>query len=137
MKLFKNKKALAIIAIFLALLGFVATKIYRQMNPSINNLDSVVNQQELHVHAREYIDINQMASRTGIPQKRIDDKYPGVSIYWFRESVVDGHDSCSIFDSKTNQIYATKDYSNQFTFYINDRISGSISKDLLNQWCYQ
>lgn len=80
------------------------------------------------------------------PQKTVVEpkNTKGLSVYWIQESSQNGgNDTCTLYDSATNQIYATS-YRTQLSgrttgsmYYTNDKVQAEKSLDLLSSTCFK
>jgi hypothetical protein len=82
----------------------------------------------------------------GVPSKTVTDvHYPGVSIYWVKESEGAGNDTCTLYDTDTKQIYANKYLANGETggnktgwmYYVNSIINKDKSGKFLDSGCFK
>jgi hypothetical protein len=87
---------------------------------------------------------------SGIPNKIVvapDDK-PNLEIYWVAESVVDGSDVCTLYDTITMQIYATyykggglepgeTNHDTGTKYYGNPKITQPDSQQILDKYCFK
>jgi len=83
---------------------------------------------------------------TGVPHKTTADKdFPKVSIYWVKNSVSAGHDTCALYDNNTKQIYFNYYIESSSlgnprqgkTYYQNDVINKNDATGLIDSLCFK
>lgn len=94
----------------------------------------------------ETIYLETQEKRSGIPEKTIDyTGVPNTAIHWVQESVVDGSDGCSLYDTKSKQIYASQFITSGqigyqetgITYFKNDKIDKKTALNTLDAFCFK
>lgn len=68
-----------------------------------------------------------------------------INVYWIQEKETEGNDTCTLYDSSSGKIYATRYKTNgSFSgrsagsmFYVNDTIKQDVSLKLLDSTCFK
>jgi hypothetical protein len=142
-KIKHSKYTLVTVGAIVVVVG-LAVCLYYKHHSSAKAANVTVSNEKTFISAQNLFD-NPSA---GIPHGTKHQVAAGMGVSWIEESVVDGNDTCFLFDETSHQIYALESKSSgytpdgsiteaQRTYYNNDKISKINAIKLLNNSCYK
>lgn len=153
MVIVKNNRIFIPIAALIILIGLIVTlavfkSLFRtipsgndsQNRSSTTGIDTAVSSEEIYFQGA-------ITTQAGVPQRTVTDpkENHGLSVYWIQGSQTGGSDTCTLYNSTTNRIYATSYQTNgQLSgrptgsmYYQNNTIKQDKSLSLLEVTCFK
>ena len=146
----KNSRIFIPIAILLIVIGLIITlavfkSLFRvttsdKSTPGISANSSAISDSQIFFQGP-------ISTVSGAPQKTVTDpkENRGISVYWVKATGTDANFTCTLYNSTTNQIYATRYQTNGgfsgrgsgSMYYMNTTVKQDKSLSLLDSTCFK